>query len=177
VTARWVPPNVRAGRYMRADEMEALVDELSFLVRPPHAKLRQTTLQSVSNGTFTDITFDAEDWDNYNGHSTSTNTARYVCQVEGYYQLSGGLSWAGNAAGRRASTWAVNGTALAGTELAITATSASNVDHPARTVEVALNAADYVTLQGWQDTGGSLNTNVGSAQADSAMYVRWIGEL
>lgn len=172
------PASVDApGHGVRSCELETLWDHIDFLNNPPMVQLRQSTLQAVTTGTFTPITFTTEDFDNYGGHDNSTNPSRYTCQVAGRYQLSGKISWAANAAGQRASQWYVNGTGLSGSQAAIEPDDGAGAipGHPAVTMTALLSVGDYVELVGFQDAAASLNTSVANAQVQSIMVVRWIG--
>lgn len=168
-------PIIPPGGYPRGSDLEELLDRVQFLSDPPRAQLRQTVAQSLTSGAFAAITFGAEDFDNYSGHSTSTNTSRYTAQIAGIYQLAGKAAWAGNATGRRATKWQKNGVDITASQVAIIATSASDVEHPATTMMVSLAVGDYVELHAFQDSGGALNTFVGTEQ-QPVMTVRWIGE-
>ena len=170
-------PTPAPGGYPRGEQLEEMLDRIQFLSDPPRAQLRQTAAQTFgTSGLFAALLFDAEDWDTYGGHSTTTNTSRYTCQVAGIYQFSGKVSWNGSATGRRASKWMKNGSDVAGNQMAIIATSASDVQHPAVTMQISLVVGDYVELYGFQESGGSLATNVASSAQHPLMTVRWIGE-
>lgn len=169
-------PTLAAGHIPTAAELKQITDRIDLLSAPPYAQLRQTGAQTIGSGAFVAITFDAEDFDNYGGHSTVSNTSRYTCQLDGIYQLTGKIGWAANATGRRASRWQKNGADLNGSQIAIIATSASDVGHPAATMFVSLVAGDYVELHGFQESGGNLATVVAGAQQPT-MTVRWIAEI
>lgn len=168
-------PGVGVGRARRGDEMEEILDRIQFLSDPPRAHLRQTSAQTIGTGAFVAITFDAEDADNFNGHSLITNTARYTCMRAGIYQFSGKIGWAANATGRRASRWSKNGTDVNGSQVAIIATSASDVGHPAAAIQITMAVGDYIELLGFQESGGNLATVVSGAQ-QPFLSVRWLGE-
>lgn len=170
------PTNMDApGQVHLGVDIQAILDQIEFLTSPPIAQMRQQVGQSISNATFTALTFDTEVFDNFGGHDTATNTSRYTCQVAGYYQLSGKIAWTGNATGRRASQWFQNGTVISGSQVAHAATSASDVEHNLITMDVLLAVDDYVELMGFQDSGGSLSTIVSSAALYSVFNVRWTG--
>lgn len=149
---------------------------LAFLGNPPAARLRAAAGTSLTNATFTPINFDTEDFDNYNGHSTTTNPSRYVCQVAGRYQLSGGVAWTSNAStSQRACNWSVNGTLVLGGQLAEPVAGAIERQYPARTLTVVLGVNDYVDLRGYQDSGGALSTSAANPEIQSAIDIRWVG--
>ena len=56
-----------------------------LMTNTPAFIAHKTSGQSLSSGTHTKITFDAEEIDTANGYSTSTST--YTVQVAGYYNL------------------------------------------------------------------------------------------
>lgn len=127
----------------------------------PYARLRQTSVQSIPNATYTSVTFTTEDYDSVGGHSTSVNTSRYTAQVAGAYVLGGGGSFAVNASGVRSCQWALNGTTIPGsTSPGFDPTITSNV--VARPMVVVLAIGDYVELRLRQSSGGALNTSVTS---------------
>lgn len=141
------------------------------LLVPIIAQMRQTVAQSISTSSGTAVTFGAEDVDTAGGHSTSSNTSRYVAQVAGWYQVSGAVSFASNGTGRRGSWLAVNGSNVNGSE-AIVHTSTTNViSVPGRTMLVQLGIGDYVELLAWQDSGGSINTAVSGTQMSTMTVV------
>ena len=164
-----------AGEVVTASELNANVrDAINFVITPPMAILRQTVAQTIAFNSWASITFDTEDLDRDNGHSTVTNTSRYTCQTQGYYLCSGMVAFASNATGRRLTHWTVNGTALNASRSesqTITVTSATDAVN-AVTRPIFMNVGDYLELQGWQDTGGNLNTSA-SGEETSAMFVRW----
>lgn len=124
-----------------------------------YAQMRQTSGQSITNNTFTALTFTTEDFDTDSGHDTGSNTSRYTAQTAGRYEFSGGHSWAADAAGVRESRWAKNGSAVNGSGIRIQAVAANIVAHPARTIIIDMAVSDYVELQVLQSSGASLSTD------------------
>jgi hypothetical protein len=151
-------------------------DPINFLLAPPIALLRQTVLQSLTTAVMTAITFDVEDLDtNVAGtsqHDNVTNNSRFTAVYAGWYQVSGGVGVASSTAGRRACRWAVNGTFLNGSAVYLPANPSGTCEVPSRTHLLYLNVGDYVELQGYQDSGGSLNTAT-TTDTMSTMAVRW----
>lgn len=128
----------------------------------PLCQLRQTVTQSIaSSSTTTALTFSTEDVDTHNAHSTSTNTSRFTAPITGWYKLSGGVSFAANATGRRACWWNKNGAQVSGSQVTVPAVANGTVTVvPARSMVVQLTAGtDYVELIPFQDSGSTLGTS------------------
>lgn len=140
-------------------------------LNPALATVRQTVAQTFTSSTWAAVNFDAEDFDTHGGHSTTVNNSRYTCQVAGYYQLSGGVSWASSTSVTRWTRWAKNGTELDGTGSNMNALSTGQTLTVARTITVSLNVGDYVQLQGAQFAGANLDTYVGIGYAQPIMSV------
>lgn len=151
-------------------------DPINFLMEPPIAELRQTAAQSLTTSTWTSITFGVEDVDNdfasTGGHSTVTNTSRYTAVYAGWYFLGGGVAFASNATGIRATRWAINGSAVNGSQCTDSPITGNPHNVPGRGKFVFLAVGDYVELQGFQSSGGALNTAV-STDSQSSMSVGW----
>jgi hypothetical protein len=146
----------------------------NFILNPPRVVLRQTVAQSLANNAYTSVTFDTEDVDSDNAHSTASNTSRVTANTPGYWRASGSIGFAGNTAGRRATRWAVNGTALNGGQILLGPATWTGlaVGIPAVTRDVFLNGTgDYLELQAFQDSGGALNSDVGAQQ--SLLVATW----
>lgn len=160
-----------------ADSSEAntyIRDPIAFLLAKPLAELRQTVAQSLTTSTFTGITFDVEDYDLPAGqHDTAVNSSRFTAVYAGWYHCTGGVGYAASATGRRASRWAVNGTGQNGSQTIGVATATGVCQVAARGKNIYLAIGDYVELQGFQDTGGALNTDVATS-GQSHMSVFWV---
>lgn len=140
----------------------------------PRARLRQTAAQSLSSTIWAAINFDVEDVDNDGGHSTSTNTSRYVAQTAGWFLVGGIGAISASGSGQRGTRLAVNGTVQAGTQTQGNAGSAGGTDMAVGTQLIFLNATDYVELQVMQNSGGAINTQVTSPE-QSTLNVVWVG--
>lgn len=166
-------PSMLAGDVVRQEDLDALLDRIELLSSMPTAHMRQIVAQSIPNGTTTPITFTAHDIDSHGGHSTTTNTSRYTCQVAGTYQLAGGIGWSSSTAGRRNAWWRKNGSDVVGTESGADSDVTGIIATIARTILIDLDVGDYVELTGTQESGGSLNTAVVATQ-QSSMSVRLV---
>lgn len=136
----------------------------------PIAQLKQTVSQSIPNTTWTMVTFTTEDIDRDNGHSTTTNTSRYVVQTPGWYMLSGRVAFPNNGSGIRYVGWWVNGTEIS--TLTFPAL-AGPANLPAETRLVYLNINDYVELGCYQNSGGALSLGNSTAEY-SSMTLVWV---
>lgn len=156
-----------------AGATESLAEAVEVALSPVLAQLRQTSAQTINDGVWSALNFQAEDVDTHNGHDNSTNTSRYTCQVAGTYALDGAAAYTNFTSGSRWTRWAKNGVELAG--------SGNNADSvagqqiiTARTILVALAVGDYVQLQTVY-FGANINTYVAVAYAQSTMTVRRVG--
>ncbi|MFJ6214997.1 hypothetical protein ACIQGZ_16925 [Streptomyces sp. NPDC092296] len=171
ISAQESPGNSMTGALWNA-QVKSLID---FITAPPAFKGYATLTQSIPNGTFTSLTLDAESWDSDNGHSTTSATSRYVCQVPGVYSISAGVAFAANATGGRGLQVTVNGTPVTGAEI-LEAATASGSWSGSETVDARLASGDYVEIQAYQSItgGGALATNVGATALLPTMSLHWI---
>lgn len=164
----WSPSELVTAAMMNSNVRDAV----NFLANPPLFTGYQSVAQTLTNGATTAILLDSEVADTYNGHSTSTNTDRYVAQVAGYYLGYGATYFAANATGQRIGLILKNGSAFGipvAMRTTVDAASAGATEVPASGV-VYLNAGDYMQLGGIQTSGGNLNTNANG----SYFYVFWM---
>lgn len=176
MTALPTLPTVTSG-ILTSTELAKYVAWFNFLSAPPRAELRQSVAQSVPSGVWTALTFDAEDADldpngNSTQHDAAVNTSRFTAVYPGRYLFAGAAGFVANAAGRRGCRWALNGTAVNGAEALVQATTANSITVPSRVKSIYLNIGDYVELQGFQESGGALNT--GTATGGATLSALWV---
>ncbi|MEW2518124.1 hypothetical protein [Actinacidiphila alni] len=169
VMAQKAPGDLITGALWNAN-VKALGD---FLTGTPAFWGYQSSAQAVANATFASITFDTEIIDTEGGHSTASNTSRYVCQVAGTYSVQASVCWATNTTGFRASRITKNGTTVPTSEQ-ITAPVTGFATTAFTATDVALAVGDYIELGGYQSSGGSLSTTSnGGFDYTSYLRARW----
>jgi len=146
---------------------------LNFLLARPILRARQTVAQSIaSGGAGSALTFDSEDVDSSGMHSTSSNTSRATATYPGWYLFAGNGSLVQNATGLRTLSWNVNGSAQSGAGSNDSGGGAGiDFRHPATPSLFFLNVGDFVELILFQNSGGSLNTEVSGSQQSTMMCV------
>ncbi|MBM9504518.1 hypothetical protein [Actinacidiphila acididurans] len=131
----------------------------NYLLAPVRFKAYTTTAQSIVSSTLsTPLGLDSEIVDSDGGHSTTTNTSRYVCQTAGLYAVYGSTGYVTNANGARALQISVNGTAVVGSTVQSAPTSTNSASVTCFTL-VQLAVSDYVELGTWQNSGSTLATS------------------
>jgi len=115
--------------------------------------------QVVATATFTVATFDSESYDVGGLHSTSVNTGRLTVPAggAGVYIIMANWGWATSAAGSQRQAFIVNQAGAALASSFALPTGATRIVHPLFSI-ASLAVGDYVYLNGYQDTGGNLNT-------------------
>ncbi|MFG3710121.1 hypothetical protein [Micromonospora sp. NPDC047730] len=157
-------------------ELVRIDADVDRLEAPVIARLRQTTPQTLTTGTFAPINFQTEDLDSADGHSTTTNISRYTAKVAGKYELSGAIAFAANGTGQRYAKWQKNGVDVPASGTNMQALTSGQSLLGAATVFVTLAVNDYVQLLGNQLSGANLDTYTGVDYAQSAMNVRYLGK-
>jgi hypothetical protein len=111
----------------------------------------------ASGGAGQALTFNTVRRDN-GGLFGLANPSRLTAPVDGWYLITGTAQWAASAAGRRIGTLKINGTAVAVTEWALSATATTPRINP--TTFYYMTAGQYAEFWVYQDTGGALNIEV-----------------
>jgi hypothetical protein len=135
--------------------------------------LYQSSVQSISNTTQTDLTFVGEHFDTDGYHSDSVNPSRITIPTgkTGYFLVTARVAFASNSTGTRGLWIRVNGSE---TQFAA-AQPVSTGD--LTTVQIsqimALSAGNYITMNAYQASGGSLNTAID--QGKTAFAIQYLG--
>lgn len=118
--------------------------------------------QSIATATWTSANLNSEDYDVGTMHDTVTNNSRITVPTGGggLYYVCGILSFDSNGTGVRAGRLRKNGATVLTQCNQPNAGATDAVSVPLNTV-ISLNAADYIEMQGYQNSGGNLN--IGSA--------------
>ncbi len=139
----------------------------------PSCRVYNNAALSIPDGVSTDATFNSERYDNAAMHSTSSLTNRITVPTggTGKYLVGGTGYWAANASGTTRELWVeLNGTStIAPQNTPFNATVTPGISI---TTVYALSAADYVTLQVYQDRGGTLNL-FGNPGPGPEFYALW----
>lgn len=125
-------------------------------------KAYQTTGVSVPANTWTDMTFDSEEWDDAGWHSTSVNTNRITVDFTGRVQVIASYlanTTAGTNIGIRVQK---NGVTVARTLYACSS-SASELQQGICVAEVPVSSGDYINIQVVQNTGGAVTSGTGTS--------------
>lgn len=140
---------------------DAVRDALEYLARNrPHARVYNSTTQSLTTATQTAITFDSERVDVGGMHSTVTNTSRLTVPTGegGWYRLGGCIEFAANATGYRNVSIRINGTTYVAVQTSVSA--GAGTGHRVMVAcEYQMAAGDYAELIGFQTSGGNLNSS------------------
>lgn len=154
-----------------ASTVEAHDAAIPRLSDPTRAKLRASVSQSINNNSWTALNFNTEDVDVGGGHSTVTNTSRWVAPESGMVLVSGVYSPASNATGRRGIRWAKNGTVIPSSQSMVLAGTTSLLNIASLTHMVPVVAGDFIEVQAFQESGGSLGTQGSPDEAQSGMNI------
>ena len=146
--------------------MNAHVKEnLNFLYNRCTVSADRNASTTLSNDTWTTVTFGNEDWDTNGAHSTVTNTGRITIPsgFGGIWLLTTMLDFDANTSGSRGVRFVTNGSTLNYGPMvpAATTTLRTRVSH---CLMLNLTAGDYVTVEGYQNRGGSLDIVAGKFQ-------------
>lgn len=142
----------------------------------PYFSGYSTATQSIPNNVFTGVNLDTEVVDSHDGHDTATNPDRYVCQVAGWYLLTGEAVFSTSGTGLRGAGFSLNGatTVINGSENLVPVSSAVATIAPATPTYVQLDVGDYVSLCAYQNSGGALSNSAGVGGARNLLAVAWV---
>lgn len=161
-----VPRTFTVGETEVGSYLNSLRDSLNFLLNPPAATLVQvTTATSLTTSTWGPIGFDSSTFDNYGGHSNSTNNSRYTIQAAGKYLVSGAVSFTGSTVNARGAKVEKNGAVVQGPYSLHAATTSRSMSESTSGFIIPCSVGDYLELFGFQDTGGGLNTLISVDQS------------
>lgn len=156
-------PTFTVGQILTAAECNELSDALNFWAKPPRCYAYRSAALSIANTTWVSIGFDAELYDDVQSgdspmHDNSTNNSRIYARTTGRYEIQGAINFTNTGAGGvRAVRVIKNGSTA--TEYAYGNKDAMTTGHTfvhTPTTETSLTAGDYIELQAYQQSGGSL---------------------
>jgi hypothetical protein len=134
----------------------------------PHVRAYNSANLTITNGTFTAVTLDSERWDTGTAteqHSTSSNTDRLTCRRTGLYSITASFQWTANITGDRILSIRLNGSSSdeIGRDRSAPA-SATEITCQSVNTQWRLADGDYVSAYVYQESGGSLASQVGSGK-------------
>ena len=168
-------PSVNTGDvYTAANYNTYTATNVTNLIAPAMCQMVVTASQALaSTGVDATLTSSSYALDN---DTMSGTPNRITIQTAGVYQVSYSIQFLAHATGYRGATVALNGvgSALSGTGIApaaMGANSAGGGTSLTNTKLVSLNAGDYLTLVGVQNSGGSLSLS----GVNQYLQALWIG--
>jgi hypothetical protein len=123
----------------------------------PAVRAYNNANQSIANATTTDLTFNSERFDTDTMHSTVSNTERLTATTAGVYCIFANMGFASNTVGYRVIDLKLNGSTII-CRVKKTPTSAIGEADFVASCVYELDAADYVTCNVYQTSGGALNS-------------------
>lgn len=150
-------------------------DNFAFLgENRPRARLRRSTNQSIADdGSPHAITFDTEQVDVGNTHSTSANTSRLVIPTAGFVIVGFAGEFDPNAAGFRQLDLRVNGSSSTIAQDRDETPSSIHTCRLANTTGYQAAANDYFEVYATQTSGGALNM-LSTANYSPVLWAIWL---
>jgi hypothetical protein len=156
MTAETRPYNWSALDDITAARLQQTYAAVLLAQDPPGCIVRRTTTQSITNTTFTSISFNSEIADNDSMFAaTSTDI---TIQHDGYYLAVYGIDWATNTTGTRVINILQNAVAIPAGNKELPAGGTGNHKDTGAVVFTAVTT-DVIRMEVWQDSGGALNVD------------------
>lgn len=172
----WLNNEIPTFRDMNAH----LSDMANFLLNPPMVRLRRTGALNITNNSATTIPWDLVEYENTNMWDATAPT-KLKPSVPGWYIGTTGVSWVGNATGYREMDVKKNGST---TERVIRLKSDTWVNTGQTVVarcsmflEVFNGTTDYVEVTSFQNSGGTLATDVTGLAQQPDIAMRWFANV
>lgn len=146
----------------------------------PIGRSARTSAQTIGTGSWTAISFDTELTDTDSMIDVSGQPTRVTCSTPGSYIVKANVSWAANNTGVRGirvthKNSAGTTQATYGADLRQSVSNGATVTECTTGHGVVLAAGDYVIVEVYQDSGGNLNTSVGSDTHHAVVSAMWVG--
>jgi hypothetical protein len=125
----------------------------------------------ASSTTYTTIALELEDYDYGSLHSTVTNNSRLTASVDGIYHIQGTVNWATSTSGDRSARILLGGATTVATSTDVTQSTAALLKTTYVSAHYYLTAGQYVELQAFQNSGGSLGLDTGNNTSFSMALV------
>jgi hypothetical protein len=158
-----VPTAAQADHAATADAATTIADGAIGTAKVgaiPGARVRNTVGAGTSapDSTLVTLSFDTEDFDVGNLHSSTTNASRLTAPVAGKYLVMASARWSANTVGRRLLILERNGNFSDQPARDSVSPNMSGAQGPEQTLETVLQlaAGDYVTVIAYQDSGSTL---------------------
>lgn len=135
-----------------------LRDNVAFLANPPRVRVYHSVAQSITNATWTALSFNSERWDTDTMHSTASNTSRLVAKTAGLFRIFANCDFASNATGLRGIAFRFNGTGLEIFQKLEAAVN-GNIHGLAAYTEYVFAVNEYVEVFVFQSSTGNLNVD------------------
>jgi hypothetical protein len=128
----------------------------------PICDVRHSAAQAIASATYTAMAFDTDNYDNYNQHDTATNNSRITFKYSGRYRVSYSIQIASSATGSRTGRIRKNGATLLWNLNTVPGTGGGLDTIIQGSFVAAFDATEYIELEAYQDSGGSLNAQAGA---------------
>ncbi|MFF3151798.1 hypothetical protein [Streptomyces sp. NPDC057910] len=170
------PPSEAPGNFNTSALFNAQVRDLNnFALAPPVFIGYASTSQSIAGGNaMVALNLDIETLDPDGGHSTVTNTSRYIPTVAGLYLVFGSVGWPSTTTGDRRLQIALNGGGVIGSGAAFDPVNAVTAGMQTSAFVTCNGTTDYIEVMAAQASGGSLSTSAGASIFTASMRVLWI---
>ena len=123
------------------------------------ARVFNTSSIPITSGVVTTLTYNSEDYDDDNYHSTVSLTGRLVVPSAGRYTIGCNIAWDSNSTGYRELRFRLNGSTIIGRVRHLPVSGATSWQ--ALNVTLSLSANDYIESQVVQTSGGVLDVALG----------------
>ena len=131
----------------------------------PTARVYNSAAEAVASNNTTELTFDSDRYDTGNLHSTTMHPGLLTAPITGVYLVTASVRWSANNNGTRFIGITDSGCGcqeIASSWQPASSTGFGLTDQTVSTL-YKLNAGDYLTLQGYQDSGTTLSVSSLSA--------------
>ena len=147
---------------------------LEHLYSVPRCEVYRSGDQTITNDTVQTVTWDSETFDTASIHSTVSNTGRLTLVRAGWWLTVALCKFSGSSTvGHRRGILRVNGTDIVGT-YHCEASSSGDTLFTVGAVVYTTTTTDYVECRAYQNSGGNLAFEAGSAAASRFSAV-WLG--
>jgi hypothetical protein len=158
------------------DMQLAVENQLEYLLNPPLLRLRQTVIQSMANGATVAIIWDNLEVETDNFWDAAQPT-KITPSIAGWYLGTIKASWLANATGYRQVEIQKNSSATDRAAKGQYSAFSSGITGEFAFLESFNGTTDFIVANAFQNSGGSLSSDINSLSGQPTITMRWLAAL